>query len=112
PRNRLEQARLSTAVGAHDPKPLPGLDLEAQVAQHLGCAVQHGQAVDPEQRHVTESLRLPPERPSKLVRIPGINTERIRFAKSTCIFTAMKNCGIDDRSACPDQCLRPRCRGT
>jgi len=31
-----------------------------------------------------------PDAAPKLVRIPGINAGRIRFAKSTWIFTAMK----------------------
>ena len=54
--DRLEQARLATAVGAHDPQTLAGLDLERQVAEHLGSAVHQFESLDAEKRHVTESL--------------------------------------------------------
>src|SRR2546427_63301 len=55
-RERLEQARLPAAVGPDDPKTLPRLDLEGQLAEHLGGAVHEFEPVDAKQRHGTESL--------------------------------------------------------
>src|SRR4029077_6811670 len=51
-----------------------------------------------------------PEAASSWFQLPGINAARIRFAKATWILNRLKWRVFDDRIACPDQRLHPRCR--